>query len=195
MDANKEFNISIYKYYILIGWVSLVMLLFIPMLGTEAGLNFNVPNTVPGWIVYVVTKVIIAGFNIVIFHCFILQGKQNIAGDKRFLEAQQILGELEDKEYIPESPKHWHLRTYGFKGATLFLMSILSAFSLTQAILSFDWPTFLTYLFTLGAGLITGILQKDSTEIWWTINYLQYAKYKLKEQQNANIQQQTIQES
>lgn len=195
MDANKEFNISIYKYYILIGCVSLVMLLFIPMLGTEAGLNFNVPNTVPGWIVYVVTKVIIAGFNIVIFHCFILQGKQNIAGDKRFLEAQQILGELEDKEYIPESPKHWHLRTYGFKGATLFLMSILSAFSLTQAILSFDWPTFLTYLFTLGAGLITGILQKDSTEIWWTINYLQYAKYKLKEQQNANIQQQTIQES
>lgn len=189
MDANKEFKLGIYKYYILIGCVSLVMLLFIPMLGTEVGLNFNIPNTVPGWIVYVITKVIIAGFNVVIFHCFILQGKQNIAEDKRFLEAQKILGELEDKEFIPESPAHWHLRTYGFKGATLFLMSILSAFSLTQAVLTFDWPTFLTYLFTLGGGLITGILQKDSTEVWWTVNYLQYAKYKQKEQTNASIQQ------
>lgn len=172
------------------------MLLFIPMLGTEVGLNFNIPNTVAGWIVYVATKVIVAGFNLVIFHCFILQGKQNIQQHPKHLEAQKILGNLEQKEYVPETPGQWYKRTYGFKGTTLFVMSILSAFSLTQAILTFDWPTFLTYLFTLGAGVITGILQKDTTEDWWTNKYLEYAKYKQqKEQQNANIQQRSISES
>ena len=190
-----EFKLGIYKYYIIIACISIVMLLFIPMLGTEVGLNFNIPNTVAGWIVYVATKVIVAGFNLVIFHCFILQGKQNIQQHPKHLEAQKILGELEHKEYIPETPSQWYKRTYGFKGTTLFIMSILSAFSLTQAILTFDWPTFLTYLFTLGAGVITGILQKDTTEDWWTNKYLEYAKYKQKEQKNATIQQQTVQES
>ena len=191
----KEFRIGLYKNYLIIGTVSLIMLLFIPMLGTELGLAFRVPNTTAGWIVYIATKVIIAAFNLVIFHCFILQGKQNISASPQYLEAQKILGELEDKEYIPESPKEWTIKTYGFKGTTLFLMSILSAFSLSQAILTFDTPTFLTYLFTLAGGLLTGWIQKDSTENWWTIKYLQYARYKLKEQQNDRSKQQNSEKS
>jgi hypothetical protein len=61
-----------YQYYIIIGVVSLFALFFLPFLGTEVGLAFNLPSTLAGWIVYVVSKLIVAILNILIFHCFIL---------------------------------------------------------------------------------------------------------------------------
>lgn len=37
--------------YIVIGIVSLIALVFLPMLGSTVGLGWNIPNTTVGWVV------------------------------------------------------------------------------------------------------------------------------------------------
>lgn len=180
------------QYYAIIAVVSLIALFFLPMLGTSVGLAWVVPNTVVGWIVYVITKLLVAGINILIFHCFILQGKLNIQHNEKYLEAKEILNQIEEKELIPRSPKEWHSQVYGKKSLTIFITSVISAVGLTQAILTFDWVSMLTYLFTIIMGLIFGILQMNQEEIYWTEEYYEYAKHTQKkalEREMAAVQE------
>lgn len=166
-----------WQYYVIIGVVSLVALLFLPMIGSEAELNWKLPNTAVGWIVYVFSKLLVAVLNILIFHCFILQGKLNIESNEKYIEANRILEVVYDlKELAPKSPSEWKRNAYGKKGVTIFITSMLSAIGLTQAVLSFDWLSMLTYLFTVLMGIIFGILQMNATEVYWTTEYPQYAQ-------------------
>ena len=175
-----------YQYYVIIGIISAVALFFLPMIGSEAGLAWRIPDTVAGWVVYITSKLLVATLNILIFHCFILQGKVNIQNDEKYLEANQILErELNKKELAPKSPEQWTKQVYSKKGFTIFITSILSAVGLTQAVLTFDWVSMLTYFFTVLMGIIFGILQMNSTEIYWTGEYWQYAKKVEKANQEA----------
>lgn len=45
---NSKFDIRKYLYYGLVGVISLVVLVFIPMIGSEAGIEFNLPTTPAG---------------------------------------------------------------------------------------------------------------------------------------------------
>jgi hypothetical protein len=174
-----------WQYYVIIGVISLVALLFLPMIGSQAGLAWNLPNTAVGWIVYVVSKLLVATLNILIFHCFILQAKVNIQNDPNYLEAVNILGDLSSSDVDKiRSPGEYYRETYGKKGATVFITSILSAVGLTQAVLTFDWVSMLTYFITILMGLIFGILQMNQTETFWTSEYPKYAK-KVKEAADA----------
>lgn len=56
-----------YQNYIIIGVLSALAVFFLPMLGTEIGLGFVLPNTTAGWIVYTITKLAIVIINILIF--------------------------------------------------------------------------------------------------------------------------------
>lgn len=174
-----------WQYYIIIGIISLVALFFLPMIGSEAGLAWKLPTTTVGWIVYVVSKLIVATLNILIFHCFILQAKINIQDDPNYLQANAILDQVSTRgtERI-RSPEEYYREVYGKKGVTIFMTSILSAVGLAQAVLTFDWISMLTYFFTVLMGLIFGILQMNQTEIFWTCEYLKYAK-KVKEEADA----------
>lgn len=166
-----------YQYYTLIGVLSVIALVFLPMVGSEAGLAWNVPNTAVGWIIYIVTKLLVAVLNILIFHCFIMQGKVNIQDNPKYIEANEILSvNLNDTSLEPKSPKEWSRAVYGKKGVTIFLTSILSAVGLTQAVLTFDLVSLLTYFFTVLMGVIFGILQMNATEDYWTGEYWRYAK-------------------
>ena len=150
-----------YQYYAIIGVISLIALFFLPMIGSEAGLAWKVPTTVVGWIVYIVSKLLVAVINILIFHCFILQGKLNIQENSKYIEAQEILNSAKSKEVeLPRSPSQYNKDIYGKKGLTIFATSLLSAVGLTQAVLTFDWISMLTYLFTVLMGIIFGILRK-----------------------------------
>ena len=185
---NKEFYSKWrqWQYYVIIGVISLVALFFLPMIGSEAGLAWNVPTTVVGWIVYVVSKLLVATLNILIFHCFILQAKINIQDDPNYLEAVKILDQMSssDTERL-RSPGEYFKEVYGKKGVTIFLTSIISAVGLTQAVLTFDWISMLTYFFTVLMGLIFGVLQMNQTETFWTVEYLKYAKKKKEEADEA----------
>ena len=170
-------------YYIIIGVVSFVALVFLPMIGTEVGLGWKIPNTAVGWIVFIATRVIVSVINVLIFHSFIQQGKLNVKDDEKYKEAVDILCKVKEKKYIPRSPKKWRVQTYGKKGVTIFISSALATVALTQAILSFDWLTMLSYLFTIIMGLIFGVLQMKSSEEYWTEEFNKYAH--LVQQQQA----------
>lgn len=162
-------------YYFIIGFVSLISLFFLPMLGSTAGLSWNIPNTPVGWVVWVVTKLIVAILNIIVFHCFMLQAKVNIADNEKYKKANEILLAAKKKERLPRSPERWTSKQYFTKGVSIFLFSVLSAVALTQAILTFDWVSMLTYLFTIIFGIIFGVLQMKAAEAYWTGEYYEYA--------------------
>lgn len=172
-------------YYFLVGIVSLIALLFLPFIGSSVGLGWAIPNTVIGWIVWVAVKLIVATLNVLIFHCFMEQAKINVKDNKFYKEAQEILREQNVKEFVPRSPNYWNRQQYGKKGVVIFITTALSTVALTQAILSFDWMSMLTYLFTIVMGLIFGVLQMKTAEEYWTDEFWQYAQQVKKAQEES----------
>lgn len=167
-----------YLNYWLIGIVSLIALLFLPFVGSAAGLALVLPNTAAGWIVYVGTKIIVAAINVLLFHCFFQQSKVNVKDHPRYVEALEILDRLRVKEQVFRSPEQYTKVSYRNKGTTIFFTTILGAFSLTQALLVFDLIMFLTYLFTIIMGLIFGVLNMKGAENYWIGEMWHYAKKK-----------------
>lgn len=168
-----------YQNYAIIAIASLFALFFIPMLGTEIGLAWVLPTTTAGWVVYIITKLLVAALNVLIFHCFVQQAKINSLNHPNYLLAQEILGSLKSEEVEKVlSPKEYFGGVYGRKMVLVFLSSAVSAIGLTQAILTFDLVSMLTYLFTIVVGIIAGLLEMAKDEIYWQENYLKYAKQK-----------------
>lgn len=180
-----------YQNYIIIGALSLISVFFLPMLGSEVGLGFNTPDTVAGWIVWVITKLSIVLINILLLDQFIKQAKVNVRDNKKYVEANDyyILKESkndEEEEYLP-SPKEFISKLYRHKGVTSFITSSLSVFGLTSAILHFDWVSMLTYFFTIVFGLIFGWITMNSVEDYWTdIYYRKYKRDQLKDSMKSN---------
>lgn len=179
MDKVKQ-----WLYYFIIGIISFIALTFLPMIGSSVGLGWNIPNTVVGWMVWVAIKLIVATLNVLIFHCFMQQAKLNVKNNENYKMARAILIKQKEKEVIPKSPNKWNSQQYLKKGSTIFITTGLSTIALTQAILTFDYVSMLTYLFTIIMGLIFGILQMKTAEEYWTEEYLQYAL--MKERENAS---------
>lgn len=184
MDKFKQ-----YQYYIIVGVVSLFSVFFLPFLGSELGLGWVLPTTVAGWVVYITSKVLVAVINMLIFYCFMQQGKSNIKDNKKYVEACEIMAKTSDKKYIPLSPAAWGLRQYGFKGTTVAITTMLSAIGLTQAILVFDYVVMFSYIFTICMGVVFGIIQMNTAEEYWTDEYWRYAKM-VEEQRIAEQEQQ-----
>lgn len=145
------------------------------MIGSTIGAKWNVPDTSVGWIVWIGTKIIVATINILIFHSFMCQAKLNVKENQNFKDAQEILIKAK-QEKLPKSPSKWKAEQYGRKGVFIFICTALATVALTQAILTFDWVSMLTYLFTIVIGIIFGILQMKKAEEYWTDEYYRYAK-------------------
>ena len=165
-------------YYILVGVISFISLVFLPMIGSTIGLGWNIPDTTVGWIVWVGSKIIVATLNVLIFHCFMCQAKINVKDNENYKKAREILIGVKLKEIKPRSPRKWNAEQYGKKGVTIFITSSLAVVALTQAVLRFDYISMLTYLFAIIMGLIFGILQMKTAEEYWTREYLEYALYR-----------------
>ena len=171
MDKVKQ-----WLYYFIIGIVSMIALCFLPMIGSNVGLGWNLPDTEVGWIVWITVKVIVAVLNVLIFHCFMMQAKINAKTNPKYQEALEILRLTKQKEFVPRSPSSWNKQQYGQKGITLFITTALSTVALTQAMLTFDWMSMLTYLFTIIMGLLFGVMQMETAEEYWTDEFWQYAQ-------------------
>ena len=168
-----------YHNYIVIGAVSCVALFVLPFIGSEAGLAFNIPNTAAGWIVYVAAKVSTAVINIVLFHCFTAQGKEEAMSSKTYQEAVKILSECTEKATErPRSPREWSRAVYGRKLVLVALASILGAFSIAQAVLVFDWVLAISHALTIVGGLVFGLISHDAAKRYWEEEFWRYAKMK-----------------
>lgn len=165
------------QYYIICAVTSLFALFFLPLAGSEAGLGWNLPDTPAGWVVFSTTRILVAGINMLIFHCFVQQGKVNISKNQRYLDAIRKMDLAKTSDFkSPRTPSEYYKEVYGKKGIAIFVTSLLSSLALTQAVLTFDWMSFITYLFTITLGVIFGILQMKDAEQFWTEEFPRLAE-------------------
>lgn len=163
-------------YYWIIFLTSMVVLVFLPMVGSEAGLEFNIPTTTAGWILYIVTKLLVAVLNVIIFFSFMQQAKLNVRDDPKYVKACEIMGRVKkEKAYIPRAPRVWERKQYMHKGVTIFLTTAISVVALANAFLTYDYMTLLTYAITIIMGIIFGLLQMATAEEYWTKEFYDYA--------------------
>ena len=173
---SKREIIKQYGNYAVIALISVIVMFIIPMFGSEVGLGLNLPDSTAGWIVWGITRACVAIVNMLIFHCFTMQGKVNSLKDPQYIEATKILQQYKDEDAEkPKSPRRFLAEQYGFKGATVLIASLLSSVGLTQAILTFDIIQMISYMITVTLGLVAGFLQMNKMEIYWTDTYYKYA--------------------
>lgn len=176
-----------YIYYIMIFVISFLVLVFLPMIGTELNMGFKLPETPAAWAVFIVTKSITSLVNVMLFYCFQQQALLNVKNDERYIKANEILGKLDiRKEYKPRSPRQYNFRLYAGKGTSIFFSSILSTFALSQAILTYDWISLLTYALVIVFGCIFSWLSMLDTENYWLIEFPLYAQ--MVSQQKENLE-------
>ena len=182
-------------YYIIIGIISFITVAFLPMVGSTVGLQWKLPDTTVGWIVWAVTRLVISIINVLLFYSFMEQAKLNVKDNERYKEANEILLRAKKREHEPKSPSKWQAEQYGKKATKIFLGSAMSVVAFGQAILSYDWVSMLAYIFTLAMGLIFGVMQMKKAEIYWTTEYYAYALKKqeseLEEKQEECLQSET----
>ena len=182
-----KLGMRMYLYYGLVFILSICMLVFLPMIGSEGDIGYNLPRPPTGWIVFVVSKTCVAIINVLIFHCFICQAKLNVSDNEKFKKANEIL-DKHKRDIKPRSPRKFFGKEYGIKGANTFVFSALSVVALTNAILTFDWISFISYLLTLIMGLVWGVLEMKKVESYWTEEYYAYAKLVEKECTTNDLQ-------
>lgn len=180
MDKVKQ-----YMYYGIIALISLIALIFLPMLGSVVGLGWQTPNTAVGWIVWIVIKLIVSFLNVLIFHCFLRQGLVNVQDNENYKKAREILRKNRDKDSLPRSPKKWNAQQYGGKGVSIFIASALTTVALTQALLTYDYVALLSYLFTIISGIVFGIISMKGAEEYYSNEYYAYALMKESEHELA----------
>ena len=180
-------------YYIIIAVISLISVVFLPMLGTTLGLGWKLPDTTAGWVVWGVSRAIVATINVLLFHSFMEQAKLNIKDNERYKEARDILVKVQKKEHKPKSPAQWNAAQYGKKGTSIFLSSAMSVVAIGQAVLSYEWATALAFLFTIGMGIIFGIMQMKKAETYWTTEYYEYALMRKRMEEEQQIAEQSEQ--
>ena len=182
-----------YANYGIIVLVSLVSVIFLPMLTSKLPGGFEWPDSTIGWIIWVVTKVSVAIINIIIFYCFINQAKINVRDNERYKKANEELYKMNKSyEYKPRSPESFQRKQWTRKGITIFITSITSAFVFGEVILNFDLETFLSYLFTIFMCIIFSYITMRNNEDYWVSEFPEYVdnlkrEIKNKEQENQSI--------
>ena len=177
IQENVEKKVQDYLYYFIIAIISLCAMLVIPCFGSTVGMEWNFPNSVVGWIVFITSKLMVAIVNILIFHGFIKQSRINIRDNSNYLEAMKILNDVGRKTYTPRSLAEINKKEYGHKMITIFISSMFSAFSFSQAILTFDITSLISYSITVLFGIIFGLLEMKKYEDYYTHEFVDYAKY------------------
>lgn len=184
---------KLYQGYFIIGILSLICIFFLPMLGSTVGLAFSFPTTTAGWLVWSISKLAVILINLLLFDQFVRQAKVNVRNNKNFQAAQNIFNTLEtpEEENLP-TPHEFLSKLYRTKGVTSFITSALSVIAFSNAILTFNWVTMLTYLFTIITGIIFGWITMISVEEYWTDTYYKLALKTQREQEKKQSLEENI---
>lgn len=177
-------HIKNYLYYIIIGVISFVSLVFLPMVGT-INVGWNFPTDAAGWFIWITIRIMGSIINVLIFHSFIKQAKVNVKDNDKYKEAVKMLYTCKPKNYIPRSPSKFFGGEYLKKGICIFLITSLSLVALTMAFLYFNWIMFLSYLFTIIFGIALGVLEMLRVEEYWTNEFYDFALKKVREREET----------
>lgn len=163
-------------YYIVVGLISLISVVFLPMIGSSG--KFTWPQTWTDWVVWGTSRLAISIVNILLFYCFMSQAKVNVKDNPEFIRANGIYKIIKQREdVLPRSPEKFIRGQWLGKGIALFLTSAVSVVALTEAILSFDLTQFLAYIFTIIMGIVFGYLTMRSNEDYWITEFPVYVDY------------------
>lgn len=174
-DFNEKLRLN--AYYIVIGVISLLVMIFLPLIGSTISLDWNLPDTEAGWIVFIICRLIVSGLNIVIFTSFVEQAKVNVANNENYKKANEILGKVKkNKEYKIVSPKEFFNGIYFKKGITIFITTLGALFAFSQAVFTYSWQDLVTYGFCVIIAIVFGIMTMIKVEIYLTTEYLLYAE-------------------
>ena len=181
MSNNNDF-IRNNRNYIIITLLSVAAVFFLPMLGSSVGLALNIPNTVAGWVVYLITKFCIVMINIMIFDQFMKRAKVNAAQDPLFQKAEAIFLSMlpQTIEDTPLPAEVYIQKLYKNKVISTAIFTILGVFGFTNAILTFDWVSMLSYIFTITMGLVFGWAAMIDAEQIWKEKHYKYAIHQQK---------------
>ena len=164
-------------YYILIVIASFAALTILPLLGSDVDAKWDLPTSHKAWVVFITLRLIISFLNVFIYASFINQGKLNIVDNENYKKANEILRKIrKHKGYTPRSPMRFNARVYGWKGVTVFGSSTLALVALEQAFLQFSYKSLIVYASTVGMAIFWGIFEMKKVEIYWTVEYLDYAE-------------------
>lgn len=168
-----------YIYYAVIVVLTLVAITFLPLIGLDqqGQINFNAPANLMGWVIWGVSKGCICVVNCLIFHFFVLQGKDNIKDDSRFIDGLKRLNKYRVKDHKPISPFTLERSAYLKKGGTVLLTTALSLFALPSLVLQFSLVSFLSVLFSMIMAIAFGIMAMRETEKRWTVQLQEYVDY------------------
>lgn len=176
-SKNKAKQIKYYQNYFIIAILSFLALVFLPMLGTDGDVEYQIPDTFAGFVIWLLSKVAVIILNLMIFGQFIKQAKINVRDHELYIEAERLLNLIGLNKKI----KYYHPQVYidkmkKEKRVTVLITSTLSIFGFTPALLQFDWVTFLSYLFTVVTCVMFGWITMLDTEDLWTYQYIKYAR-------------------
>ena len=168
-----------YIYYAVIVVLTLVAITFLPLIGLDqqGQINFNAPANAMGWVIWGVSKGCICVVNCLIFHFFVLQGKDNIKDDSRFIDGLKRLNKYRIRDHKPISPFTLERSAYLKKGGTVLLTTALSLFALPSLVLQFSLVSFLSVLFSMIMAIAFGIMAMRETEKRWTVQLQEYVDY------------------
>lgn len=187
---------SKYLYSMLVALIVWIALVLMPMFNTDGMIGIQFPDSTLGRCAYFLIRGLVAVLVFMIFVLFDMQGKTNVLEDPKYLEAYNLLNTIESKEYIPVSPAKYKAKTYGVKAVTLSVTTAVSACIIMEMVLTYNWSLLASYGLSILTALINGLIQMKKAEIYWTEEYLKYAHYiKKKEEEHVSLQQQRIQES
>jgi len=178
MSKSQEFREK-YIYYAVIVVLTLVAITFLPLIGLDqqGQINFNAPASPVGWVIWGISKGCICAVNCLIFHFFILQGKDNVKDDPRFIEGMTKLNKCRVREHRPISPFTLERNAYLKKGGAVLLTTALSLFALPSLVLQFSLMSFLSVLFSMVMAIAFGVMAMRETEKRWTDQLKEYVAY------------------
>lgn len=163
-------------YYILVGVVSMLVLIFMPMVGTQ-GFASTLPaeGDTSGWIMYVTSKVLVAALNVMIFYSFLKQAELNVKDNPKYIEACEMMEMLKHTKWEAKSPQKWKKQQYCSKGITITLSTIVGTVTIVGTIESYDLSLLLTYGVAIITDIIFSIISMKNAEAYWTGEFWQYA--------------------
>lgn len=168
-------------YYIIIAIVLLLVTFLVPFLSggiTMGDFGYNLPKTEEAWIVFWAVNAGTVGGNIALFALFKLQAKTNAKTHPAYIEACELLNKLNGEEgFIPMSPKKKAIKDWSTKGILLAVSTGLESIVISVLAINFDVITFISCLTSSITAVLFGIVQMIKDEIYWTEDYLLYAKY------------------
>lgn len=176
-----------YLYYILIGVISFLALAFLPMLGSTQDISWGLPQTSAAWAVWIMSRVAASVLNVLIYHCFIRQGELNTRKNEDRKKAEKMLNKLDkNKEKKPIGPAKFIARQYIRKVPMIAASTFLSLLAFGPALLVFDFVVLIAYLFSVIISIVFGILEMKHVEEYYTVGLLEYAEWKVQNEEDNN---------